>query len=388
MPKKDKCYEIILNYSCNARCVFCSQENKLKNGKSLNLKYEEIIKLINKAKRENYNRIGFSGGEPMLRPDILQIVRYAKKTGFDYIRIQTNGLLLNNQKKVNFLVSSGVNFIKLSIHSHKSEVNDYLMGQKKSLDRTLKAIDFINRAEARLSLSLVINKLNYKSLYSYVRFFVEKKEISEFVFIFPLYTANMLKNIKELSVDYEKIIPQLKKAYKYLDEKGLSDYLFLNIPPCYLPDKAEKIIGLSAFNTFVTSSSGEWDLDFNQNNDAVFLKECDRCIYRKKCFGISKKYLEKFKNTKLSPIIKKGNQKPTKRNLSKIYLSTSEKCFLKILDIKNNSSTKEVINIAKDIPLCMDCDNGVSVINAGESLIEKRLIKKKLSGGKYYWSLI
>jgi MoaA/NifB/PqqE/SkfB family radical SAM enzyme len=386
MDNEDKCFEILLGYACNAKCRFCSQENSLKSKSFLNIKLGEIITKIFKARKEGYSRIGFTGGEPLLRKDIVQIVKIAKKAGFDYIRIQTNGFLLSDFSFTKKLVEAGVKFFKISIHSHIEEVNDYLMGKKGAFRLADRAIDNINKLQARLSLSVVINKKNYKELKNYVSYFLEKKDVSEFIFVFPVYVANMLKNVKELFVSYEEIEFFLKKAYLYLEKNSMGDYLFLNIPPCFLPDRVDKIIGISRFNSALSSPLGEFDLDENAEEDSVLLSECKKCIYKENCRGINIFYLSVVGNVVINPIQKEKIIKEVIKN-KKIFFTTSEKCLLKILNKENSIKTDRIIEMAKDIPLCMDCDNGTNVLNAGEFLIEKKMIERNFLNGDYIWTL-
>ena len=388
MKVEDKCYELLLGYACNARCLFCSQENHLKSKEFLKIELNEIIKKIFKARKDGYTRIGFTGGEPLLRKDILQIVKIAKKAGFKNIRIQTNGFLLSDFSLVKSLVENGVNYFKISIHSHKKRINDGLMGHKGAFMLVDRAIDNINKLKGRLSLSIVINKENYKDLKEYTVYFLEKKNISEFIFVYPVYIANMSQNVKKLFVSYEDAIPFLKKAYTYLEESGIGDYLFLNIPPCFLPDRVDKIIGLALFNTAVFSPLGEFDLDDNADGNSALLPICKKCLYKNRCRGIHNFYLSIVNDVNVVPIEKKKKiaKIPISKN-KKMFFTTSEKCFLQILSKKERVNSGEIIKIAQDIPLCMDCDNGTAVLNAGESLIEKGIIGREFLGRGYVWFL-
>ena len=86
------CYEVMLNYTCNARCMFCSQGNfdKARLGT-----FAQTARSIYLAKQQGYKRIGFTGGDPLVSPDILKAVTLAKKAGFPFIRVQTNENLHN-----------------------------------------------------------------------------------------------------------------------------------------------------------------------------------------------------------------------------------------------------------------------------------------------------
>ena len=127
MKKKslNKCYEIILNYNCNAKCLFCSQGSF---DKSLNANFNDIAKNIYSAYKKGYRRLGFTGGEPLLRRDIIKIISLAKSVGFNFIRIQTNGIKLADKKFAESLVEAGLTVCKFSFLSDDAKTHDRLLG--------------------------------------------------------------------------------------------------------------------------------------------------------------------------------------------------------------------------------------------------------------------
>src|SRR3989338_711353 len=86
-----KCYELILNYNCNARCRFCSQGDF---DKSLNAPFDAIARNIYSAYKNGYRRLVLTRGEPLIRPDILKVIALGRSVGFRFIRVQTNGIKL------------------------------------------------------------------------------------------------------------------------------------------------------------------------------------------------------------------------------------------------------------------------------------------------------
>ncbi|MBU0579816.1 MAG: radical SAM protein, partial [Candidatus Margulisbacteria bacterium] len=81
--------DIKIGYLCNNHCLFCVQgkNRELYGNKSC----AEIKKAINLA-RKTCQDLVFTGGEATLRNDFLELVSYAKKLGFRYICVITNGI--------------------------------------------------------------------------------------------------------------------------------------------------------------------------------------------------------------------------------------------------------------------------------------------------------
>lgn len=68
-------------------------------------------------------------------------------------------------------------------------------------------------------------------------------------------------------------------------------------------------------------------------------------------------------------------------------LTDLEKCMLLILKEKNNISSDDALKLAKRIKICATCNDRSEVFFTGEKLIRKGLIKRRLEGRTYFWSL-
>ena len=68
-------------------------------------------------------------------------------------------------------------------------------------------------------------------------------------------------------------------------------------------------------------------------------------------------------------------------------LTDLEKCLLLILGTENNIPSQRVLKLAQKFKLCASCSDRVEVFSIGEKLIKKGLLKRKLIGQEYFWSL-
>lgn len=78
---------------CNLHCVHCRQAKKIRKG--TDLAFDEICRIIDDADKMGVFRLTFSGGEPLLREDIIEILLYALRSSVGRVFLSTNGLLLN-----------------------------------------------------------------------------------------------------------------------------------------------------------------------------------------------------------------------------------------------------------------------------------------------------
>ena len=108
---------ISLTEACNFRCVYCTPAQGLAvMPPSHYLTCAEIARFVAIATRAGIRRVRLTGGEPLLRADLPEIVRALKNiSGIDDVSITTNGSLL--AKKLPELKSAGLDRINISLDS-------------------------------------------------------------------------------------------------------------------------------------------------------------------------------------------------------------------------------------------------------------------------------
>lgn len=161
------CIEV--SYKCNSRCVFCERWSKSKTDKRKELSESEIMQLIDDLKRIGIKHVNFSGGEPLLRKDTLAIARYAKKRNMKTM-VNTNGLLIN-ENNIQEIVDS-FDRITVSIDTLKPKQYMKLRGVD-GLKIALHAVDLLAQ-HGKGRVKMVVNSKNYKELYDYADYFIER----------------------------------------------------------------------------------------------------------------------------------------------------------------------------------------------------------------------
>lgn len=127
---------IQLNASCNFKCFFCHMEGTESNGHFLSP--SEIEDVVAIASRNGVNRIKFTGGEPLLRKDLEEIISRVRKHIPGDISLTTNGFFLKDRAAG--LKKAGLNRINISLHSIK-ESEFMRITDVDALDRVKDAIE-------------------------------------------------------------------------------------------------------------------------------------------------------------------------------------------------------------------------------------------------------
>ena len=380
-----KCYELILNYNCNARCGFCSQGGF---DKSLNAGFKAVAENIYGAYRAGYRRLGLTGGEPLIRQDILKVIALGKSVGFDFIRVQTNGIKLADAAFCRELARAGLTFCKFSLTSDRPEEHDRLVGVPGAWKRAVLGAKNLRGLKIRLGNNILINRLNYNRLPEIVRSLLELG-ITNFVIIYPIYTGAMAENYGTLGVSLRECEKYFTAAAELMERAGLGgELLFLNVPPCFLKGRESMSIGLDLFNTVVTDPLGEsTSLDDSENSAKVRAPACGECSLGARCAGVDRNYVRLYGFDGFRPVLKIRKVRSAGREKSGAFFSDNERCLLEILKIENGATTERVLELAKNIVLCRDCSDGNSVLNAAQSLGKKGLVTSVLRRGRYYWKL-
>lgn len=133
-----------LTYKCPLKCPWCNNPvdfDKYRN----ELTTEQWKGVLREGRRLGALQLGFSGGEPMLRPDLEELVGEADRLGY-YTNLITSGVGLTPQR-LTALKAAGLKQVQLSLQSCDSELNAKLVGldvwaHKIAIAREIKAQGF------------------------------------------------------------------------------------------------------------------------------------------------------------------------------------------------------------------------------------------------------
>ena len=161
-----------ITYRCPLHCPYCSnpvaaslceaprgaQDGSYRNGE---LTTEEWKRVIREAAALGVLQIGFSGGEPLSRRDLVELIRAAREAKL-YTNLITSGIGLDDDR-VRGLREAGLDSIQLSFQSDESSLADEIAGAC-AHERKLGVAAKIREAGIPLSLNFVIHRRNIDRL--------------------------------------------------------------------------------------------------------------------------------------------------------------------------------------------------------------------------------
>jgi len=155
-----------LTDACNYRCKHCYQSSYADNGISTEkaglylTQFQEFTKILSERNETNIRlHINFTGGEPFLLPNILDILAEARKIPKLSFGILSNGFLLPDSK-FQILKRLRPSFIQLSLEGNAA-VNDQIRGKGAFAD-VVKATQAYRQQGIPLMISFTANAQNYK----------------------------------------------------------------------------------------------------------------------------------------------------------------------------------------------------------------------------------
>ncbi|EYE88339.1 hypothetical protein Q428_08505 [Fervidicella metallireducens AeB] len=168
---------------CNLRCIYCMPEGYIaKNYKSLNL--SEIDNIINALVGLGVKKIRITGGEPLLREDIIEIIYGIRKySEIQDIGITTNGTLLSAYAEK--LKGAGLNRVNVSLDSLKKDVYKVITGG--SLSEVLNGIEHCIELGMKVKINMVpIRGINDNEIMDFINL-TENQDIDvRFIELMPL----------------------------------------------------------------------------------------------------------------------------------------------------------------------------------------------------------
>jgi len=153
--------------ACNLKCVHCYNDSG--PGKTCNEVSTQLAKaVLDDLAQFSVPSILFSGGEPLMRPDLFELIEYAGKSGLRTV-ISTNGTLITADvaKKIKQL---GVSYVGVSLDGI-GEINDKFRGIKGAFDKAAKGIRHCQDAGVRVGLRLTLTRRNVEDISALFDFF-------------------------------------------------------------------------------------------------------------------------------------------------------------------------------------------------------------------------
>ncbi|MBF8294235.1 MAG: Radical domain protein [Bacteroidetes bacterium] len=158
-----------VTFRCDMRCTYCDYTDHGYAHRFKELESEgarEVLRIC----REGVPAVAFSGGEPLLRSDIVELVRYARTLGYRPISMFTNSLMLEEKQEV----LEDIDYLQISLDTIDEELQDRLSGcrgaGRRIVNNIMRYAPLQKAKRFRLNINCVLSPANLDSVPELLRF--------------------------------------------------------------------------------------------------------------------------------------------------------------------------------------------------------------------------
>jgi len=207
---------ISVTQRCNLRCPYCHREGETAHP-STEMTREEIVRIVGVAVGLDISRVKLTGGEPLLRSDILDIVKgIAGFGGLRDLSMTTNGTNLASLAKE--LREGGLNRVNISIPSLNTETYRMLMGgDLRDVLRGIRAAGDAELSPVKLNM-LVLKDLNEHEIPEMISFAEQTGTILQLIELEPLNIS--MSYYKRYHYALDDVEEELKKQARRVETRG------------------------------------------------------------------------------------------------------------------------------------------------------------------------
>lgn len=227
--------EIAITYRCNLNCEFCYVGGKnykeprsfVKGRDELNTSDTKkiLFKIYNEAQVPS---VSFTGGEPLLRKDICELVEYASGIGL-WTNVITNGTLLNKDI-VKDLKKAGLSSAQVSIEGPNPDVHDRITGVLGSFDATIQGIKLLLDAKIPVHTNTTVSRNNLAYLEKII--LVAKRIGLNRLSMNLLIPCGSAASRKDLWVSYSEVGDCILKLKHRAEKENVKFLWYSPVPMC------------------------------------------------------------------------------------------------------------------------------------------------------------
>jgi len=229
-----------LDWKCNARCSFCKRWKKTDFNV---LSKDEYFKLIDDINDSGGKKIALSGGEPLLRKDIFDIIQYANSKDM-FVDMNTNGLLL--PKLADRIIEAKVDGVIVSIHNADPGIHNAMAGVRRCFERALEGTRKLGENGIDVVIGGIITTSTFNDMKDLIDLAVENKAKIRFQAVHDELSSGLFLTNKNLTFsDYseEDIDEKINEMISYYESKfgqmSWVDKVYYRLCPVFLKNPQE-----------------------------------------------------------------------------------------------------------------------------------------------------
>jgi radical SAM protein with 4Fe4S-binding SPASM domain len=221
--------DMALTFKCQNNCVHCYAGGPHETEELTTEQWKTVIDLLHQV---GVFILTFTGGEPTLREDLPELLQYAQDKGM-VTGLVTNGRRLKDKEYVKTLEKTGLDFVQITLESHKAAIHDLMTGAKGSWKETVAGIKNIVPTHIYATTNTTLSKHNASDFWETVDF-IKELGVAAFGCNSLIYSGKTSTVADDFALPLETLKELLPKVHDKAEQLGLKFLWYTPTQYCHL----------------------------------------------------------------------------------------------------------------------------------------------------------
>jgi radical SAM protein with 4Fe4S-binding SPASM domain len=208
--------DLALTFRCQNNCAHCYAGGPHETEELSTQQWKTVVDYLQEI---GVFILTFTGGEPTLRDDLPELLQYAQNKGM-VTGLVTNGRRLKKKEYVENLEKTGLDFVQVTLESHKAKIHDLITGAKGSWKETVLGIKNVIPTKIYATTNTTLNQHNASDFLETVDF-IKKLGVAGFGCNSLIYSGKANQIGEQFAVSVETLKDLLPKVNEKANQLGL-----------------------------------------------------------------------------------------------------------------------------------------------------------------------
>jgi radical SAM protein with 4Fe4S-binding SPASM domain len=208
--------DLALTFRCLNNCIHCYAGGPHETPE---LNTSQWKKIIDRLGEIGVFIVTFTGGEPTLREDLPELLQYAQNNGM-VTGLITNGRKMKDQKYVQTLEQAGLDFVQVTLESHKPQIHDLMTSAKGSWKESVVGIKNAVRSQIYVTTNTTLSKYNAPDFLRTIDH-IKELGVAAFGCNSLIYSGKANAVSQEFALSVEELMPLLTKIREKAQQLNL-----------------------------------------------------------------------------------------------------------------------------------------------------------------------
>jgi radical SAM protein with 4Fe4S-binding SPASM domain len=208
--------DLALTYRCDNKCIHCYAGGPRE---TVELTTSEWFRVMDKLHSIGIPHVVFTGGEPTLRDDLVDLIAYTQKLEL-VSGLVTNGRRLRDATYLNRLVEVGLDHIQITVESHDEQVHDKITGVQGSWRETVQGLKNAIATPIYTLSNTTLNQFNVKDIIKTIDFLYDLG-LTQFACNSVIYSGKAPRIAKEFALEEADLEPVINEIKNHALARGM-----------------------------------------------------------------------------------------------------------------------------------------------------------------------